>query len=276
MLRSDGRPSVMAIVNVTPDSFSDGAKLAGPDEAFRYALECLENGADILDIGGESTRPFAQPVPLGEEWRRVAPLLELLEKHRPDALISIDTSKPEIARRAIELGASIVNDVTGCDPDHGMAQVVAETGAAIVIMHMKGTPQTMQIAPEYEDVVRETYGFLADRIRHATESGIAHDRIAVDPGIGFGKTLENNLDILRNLDRFAELGCPVLIGTSRKRMIGELTGRNLDERVAGSVASALFAVCRGASIVRVHDVAATVDALKVWYALEKGNVRQDG
>lgn len=276
MLRDDGRASVMAIVNVTPDSFSDGAKLAGADDALRYATECLENGADILDIGGESTRPFAQPVSAEEEWRRVGPVLELLAKHRPDALISIDTSKPEIARRAIELGACIVNDVTGCDPERGMAKVVAETGAAVVIMHMKGTPQTMQIAPVYDDVVRETIDFLAGRIRHALESGIPLNRIVVDPGIGFGKSLENNLDILRNLHRFSELGCPVLIGTSRKRMIGELTGRNLNDRVAGSVASALFGVSRGASIVRVHDVAATVDALNVWHALEKGNVRQDG
>lgn len=275
LLRGDGRPSVMAIVNVTPDSFSDGSRHVSAESALRFGLECLANGADILDIGGESTRPFAQPVPAEEEWRRIGPVIELLARHAPGALISVDTSKPEIARRAIGLGARIVNDVTGCAPDGQMAETVAETGAALVIMHMQGTPQTMQVAPAYDDVVRETADFLAARVRHARSAGIPEGRIAVDPGIGFGKTLEHNVAILRNIDRFRELGCPVLIGTSRKRMIGEITGRGLDDRLAGSVASALFAVSRGAAIVRVHDVAATVDALTVWYALEKGHVRHD-
>ncbi len=261
----------MAIVNVTPDSFSDGARLTDTETAFRYAEECLDAGADILDIGGESTRPFAEPVALEEEWSRVGPLLESFGARRPGAIVSIDTRKPEIARRALALGARIVNDVTGCDPGGDMPGVVAEAGAAIVIMHMQGTPETMQVEPRYEDAVTEILDFLADRIRSAKQAGVAAERIAVDPGIGFGKTLEQNLEILRNLDRFRKLGHAVLIGTSRKRMIGELTGRAVRERTSGSVASALFAASRGAAVARVHDVAATVDALRVWHALERNH-----
>ena len=271
LLRSDGRCSVMAIVNVTPDSFSDGARLTDSEMAFRYAAECLDAGADILDIGGESTRPFAEPVALEEEWSRVGPLLESFGSRRPGAIVSIDTRKPEIARRALALGARIVNDVTGCDPAGDMPGVVSEAGAAIVIMHMQGTPETMQVEPKYEDAVKEILDFLADRIRSAKQAGIAAERIAVDPGIGFGKTLEQNLEILRNLDRFRKLGHAVLIGTSRKRMIGELTGRAVSERTSGSVASVLFAASRGADVARVHDVAATVDALRVWHALERNH-----
>jgi dihydropteroate synthase len=272
LLRSDGRCSVMAIVNVTPDSFSDGSHLSGVESAYGYVLECLDNGADIIDIGGESTRPFAEPVPLELEWARVGPVLELVNWHRPDAIVSIDTRKPEIARRATKLGTVIVNDVSGCDPTGDMPLVVAESGAGIVIMHMLGTPESMQVDPHYQDVVTEILDFLSDRIRSARSAGIPKERIAVDPGIGFGKALEHNLEILRNLDRFHDLGYPVLIGTSRKRMIGELTGRNVSDRTAGSIASALHAASHGADVVRVHDVAATADALRVWNALEQDHV----
>lgn len=273
LLRSDGRCSVMAIVNVTPDSFSDGSRLTDAESAFRFASDCLDQGTDILDIGGESTRPFAEPVALEEEWARVGPVLEILRERRPEAIVSIDTRKPEIARRALGLGVGIVNDVTGCDPNGEMPHVVAEAGAAIVIMHMQGTPETMQVEPKYQDVVAEILDFLADRVRAAVNAGIAAERIAVDPGIGFGKSLEQNLEILRSLDRFHKLGHAVLIGTSRKRMIGELTGRAVGDRTSGSVASVLYAASRGAAVARVHDVAATVDALRVWHALEQNHGR---
>ncbi|MBI1324958.1 dihydropteroate synthase [bacterium] len=262
----------MSIVNVTPDSFSDGSRLSDAETAFRYASQCLDEGADILDIGGESTRPFAEPVPLEEEWTRVGPVLELLHERLPVAIVSIDTRKPEIARRALASGARIVNDITGCDPQGEMPHVVAEAGAGIVIMHMQGTPETMQVEPKYQDVVGEILDFLADRVRAAMKAGIPAERIAIDPGIGFGKTLEQNLEILRSLDRFRKLGHAVLIGTSRKRMIGELTGRGVSDRTSGSVASVLFAASRGAAVARVHDVAATVDALRVWHALEQSHV----
>lgn len=271
LLRTDGRCSVMAIVNVTPDSFSDGSRHLGPRHAIAHTLACLEAGADLVDIGGESTRPFAEAVPTEEEWGRIGPVLDQVGRIRPDAIVSVDTRKPEIARRALALGAVIVNDVSGCDPDDSMADVVAEAGAAIVIMHMQGTPATMQVDPHYEDVVSEVCDFLADRIRLARSRGIPGHSIAVDPGVGFGKTLAHNLLLLRNMDRIRKLGCPVLIGTSRKRMIGEITGRAVGERVAGSVASALYAAHHGADVVRVHDVGETVDALKVWNALEIGD-----
>jgi dihydropteroate synthase len=266
----------MAIVNVTPDSFSDGSLHDAPDRAVAHALACLRDGADILDIGGESTRPFARPVPLEEEWRRVGPVLEALVRQCPEAVLSIDTHKPEIARRALLKGVSIVNDIAGSDPAGDMASVVAERGAGLVIMHMKGTPATMQVDPTYQDVVEEVRTFLEARILAAEAAGVPRNRIAVDPGIGFGKSLNDNLLILRNLDRFHDLGCAVLIGTSRKRMIGEITGRSVDRRTAGSVASALHAAHRGAQVVRVHDVAETVDAIRVWRALETGDVGEIG
>ena len=277
MLRRDGQCSVMSIVNVTPDSFSDGGTAFAPDIAVRAALQALSDGADILDIGGESTRPGATPVPLDEEWARIAPVIAGVLKSCPDTIISVDTYKPEIARRAVAAGALIVNDITGLDPSGNMTEVVAQSSAGVVIMHMQGTPATMQIKPEYEDVVSEVTSFFHHRIQSAVQAGIAMERIAVDPGIGFGKTLEHNLTLLRNLDKFAELGCALLIGTSRKRMIGDITGRPVGERTAGSVASALHAAWSGADVVRVHDTAATVDAIRVWNALETttGDVRHN-
>ena len=268
LLRRDGQCSVMSIVNVTPDSFSDGGTAFAPDIAVRAALQALSDGADIIDIGGESTRPGATPVSLDEEWDRIAPVIAGVLKSCPDTIISVDTYKPEIARRAIAAGALIVNDITGLDPSGNMTEVVAQSSAGVVIMHMQGTPSTMQIKPEYEDVVGEVISFFHRRIQTAVQAGIAKERIAVDPGIGFGKTLEHNLTILRNLNKFAELGCALLIGTSRKRMIGDITGRPVGERTSGSVASALHAAWHGAQVVRVHDTAATVDAIRVWNALE--------
>lgn len=277
LLRRDGQCSVMSIVNVTPDSFSDGGTAFAPDLAVRAALQAVLDGADILDIGGESTRPGATPVPLDEEWARIAPVIAGVLKSCPDTIISVDTYKPEIARRAVAAGALIVNDITGLDPSGNMTEVVAQSSAGVVIMHMQGTPATMQIKPEYEDVVGEVISFFHRRIQTAVQAGIAKERIAVDPGIGFGKTLEHNLTLLRNLDKFAELGCALLIGTSRKRMIGDITGRPVGERTAGSVASALHAAWSGADVVRVHDTAATVDAIRVWNALETttGDVRHN-
>ena len=277
LLRRDGQCSVMSIVNVTPDSFSDGGTAFAPDLAVRAALQALSDGADIIDIGGESTRPGATPVSLDEEWDRIAPVIAGVLKSCPDTIISVDTYKPEIARRAIAAGALIVNDITGLDPSGNMTEVVAQSSAGVVIMHMQGTPSTMQIKPEYEDVVGEVISFFHHRIQTAVQAGIAKERIAVDPGIGFGKTLEHNLTILRNLNKFAELGCALLIGTSRKRMIGDITGRPVGERTAGSVASALHAAWHGAQVVRVHDNAATVDAIRVWNALETttGDVRHN-
>ena len=277
LLRRDGQCSVMSIVNVTPDSFSDGGTAFAPDIAVRAALQAVLDGADILDIGGESTRPGATPVPLDEEWARIAPVIAGVLKRCPDTIISVDTYKPEIARRAVAAGALIVNDITGLDPSGNMTEVVAQSSAGVVIMHMQGTPATMQIKPEYEDVVGEVISFFHRRIQTAVQAGIAKERIAVDPGIGFGKTLEHNLTLLRNLDKFAELGCALLIGTSRKRMIGDITGRPVGERTAGSVASALHAAWSGADVVRVHDTAATVDAIRVWNALETttGDVRHN-
>jgi dihydropteroate synthase len=270
LLRADGACSVMAIVNVTPDSFSDGGTAHQVDQALARIDLALTDGADLLDIGGESTRPGATPVSADDEWARVAPVIAAARAKHPLAPISIDTYKPETARRAIELGVDVVNDITGLDPAGKMHDVVAQSTAGIVLMHMQGRPATMQVEPRYNDVTGEILAFFEARIRQAEKCGIDRQRIALDPGIGFGKTLEHNLTILRNLHRFSEFGCAVLIGTSRKRMIGELTGRAVEQRAAGSVASALFAAWLGANVARVHDVAATVDAIKVWNVLEKG------
>lgn len=270
LLRADGTCSVMAIVNVTPDSFSDGGTAYQVDQALARIDQALTDGANLLDIGGESTRPGATPVSADDEWARVAPVLAAARAKHPLAPISIDTYKPETARRAIELDVDVVNDITGLDPAGKMHDVLAQSNAGIVLMHMQGRPATMQLEPSYHDVTGEILAFFEARIRQAENCGIDRQRIALDPGIGFGKTLEHNLTILRNLHRFSEFGCAVLIGTSRKRMIGELTGRAVEQRAAGSVASALFAAWQGANVARVHDVAATVDAIKVWNALEKG------
>ncbi|CAG4975463.1 dihydropteroate synthase [Novilysobacter luteus] len=260
------RPRVMGIVNVTPDSFSDGGAHDTADAAFAHALRLLEEGADILDIGGESTRPGADEVPLEEELRRVVPLIERLSRET-SAPISVDTSKPEVMRAAVGAGAGMLNDVYGLRRD-GALDTAAALGMPVVLMHMLGEPRSMQQAPRYDDVVGEVHRFLAERIFAAEMAGIAKKRIVIDPGFGFGKDTTHNLALLAQLERFGDLGVPVLAGLSRKRTIGELTGRDIPrERVHGSVAAHLIAAQRGARLLRVHDVAATVDALKVWNAV---------
>ena len=260
------RTRVMGIVNVTPDSFSDGGAHASTDVAVAHGLALAAQGADILDVGGESTRPGAAPVPLEEELRRVVPVIERLA--RETALpVSVDTRKPEVMRAAVQAGAGMVNDVGALRGD-GALETAAALGVPVVLMHMLGEPGSMQDDPRYDDVVAEVHRFLAERIFAAELAGIARKNIVVDPGFGFGKTTGHNVLLLAGLERFAELGVPVLAGLSRKRSIGELTGRAVPgERVAGSVAAHLLAAQRGAAIVRVHDVAATVDALKVWEAV---------
>ena len=261
------RPRVMGIVNVTPDSFSDGNRHATPDAAVAHGLRLAEEGADLLDVGGESTRPGADEVPLEEELRRVVPVVARLV--RETALpVSVDTSKPDVMRAAVEAGAGMVNDVYGLRRE-GALDAAAALGVPVVLMHMLGEPRSMQDEPRYDDVVAEVHRFLAERIFAAEMAGIAKKRIVVDPGFGFGKTREHNLALLAQLERFTELGVPVLAGLSRKRTIGELTGRGEPrERVHGSVAAALIAAQRGARLLRVHDVAATIDALKVWAAVD--------
>ena len=260
------RTRVMGIVNVTPDSFSDGGAHASTEAAVAHGLALAAQGADILDVGGESTRPGAAPVPLEEELRRVVPVIERLA--RETALpISVDTRKPEVMRAAVQAGAGMVNDVGALRGD-GALETAAALGVPVVLMHMLGEPGSMQDDPRYDDVVAEVHRFLAERIFAAELAGIARKNIVVDPGFGFGKTTGHNVLLLAWLERFAELGVPLLAGLSRKRSIGELTGRAVPgERVAGSVAAHLLAAQRGAAIVRVHDVAATVDALRVWEAV---------
>ena len=259
-------PRVMGIVNVTPDSFSDGGAHDTADAAVAHALRLVEEGADALDIGGESTRPGAAEVEVEEELRRVVPVIERLAA-QVAVPISIDSSKPEVMRAAVEAGAGMINDVYGLRRE-GALYAAAALGVPVVLMHMQGEPRSMQAAPQYDDVVGEVHRFLAERIFAAEMAGIPKQRIVVDPGFGFGKDTAHNLQLLAQFERFVELGVPVLAGLSRKRSIGELTGRDVPaDRVAGSVAAHLIAAQRGAAIVRVHDVAATVDALKVWNAV---------
>ena len=259
------RPLIMGVVNVTPDSFSDGGHYLSLDAAVAHALRLIDEGADLLDIGGESTRPGAAPVSLEEERRRVLPVLEaLLTSNIP---LSVDTQKPQLMREAAVAGAAMINDVNGFEAADAL-QAVSGSDCAVCIMHKQGQPQTMQQAPQYRDVVAEVDAYLRARIAVAESAGIARSRLVIDPGFGFGKTLEHNLALLRELDRVAAAGVPVLAGLSRKSMIGALTGREVGDRVFGSVAAALIAAQRGAAIVRVHDVAATRDALAVWKAVE--------
>ncbi|ADV26655.1 dihydropteroate synthase [Pseudoxanthomonas suwonensis 11-1] len=265
LLRLD-RTRVMGIVNVTPDSFSDGGEHASAEAAIAHGLRLVEEGADLLDVGGESTRPGSQGVPVEEELRRVIPVIEGLAA-RAAVPISIDTSKPEVMRAAVAAGAGMINDICALERE-GALDAAAALGVPVVLMHMRGEPRSMQEAPHYDDVVAEVHRYLADRIFAAELAGIPRARLVVDPGFGFGKDNDHNLALLAQLERLTELGVPVLAGISRKRTIGALTGRDVPaERVAGSVAAHLLAAQRGARIVRVHDVAATVDALKVWEAV---------
>lgn len=256
------RTLVMGILNVTPDSFSDGGKWVDVDRAVARGLEMRAQGADIVDVGGESTRPGAPPVGADEEMRRVLPVIERL-----GGRISIDTSKAVVAEAALRAGARIVNDVTALR-DPRMARVVARAGAAVILMHMKGSPRTMQKNPRYRDVVRDISDFLRRRLRRALSAGIPRDRILVDPGIGFGKRPEHNLEILRRLSEFRRLGCPIAIGTSRKSFIGQVLGRDVHERLAGTAATVAAAVLRGADLVRVHDVKEMADVARMSDALK--------
>ena len=261
------RPRVIGIVNVTPDSFSDGGEHATTDAAIAHGLRLAEEGADALDIGGESTRPGADEVPVEEELRRVIPVIEALAR-ATSLPISIDTSKPEVMRAAVIAGAGMINDVYALRRE-GALEAAASLNVPVILMHMRGEPRSMQDAPQYDDVVGDVHRFLAERIFAAEMAGIPKARIVVDPGFGFGKTTEHNIALLARLDTIADLGVPVLAGLSRKRTIGQLTGRDDPHaRVHGSVAAHLIAAQRGAKLLRVHDVAATVDALKIWAAVE--------
>ena len=259
------RPRVMGIVNVTSDSFSDGGQHDTSAAAIAHGLRLVEEGADLLDIGGESTRPGAEAVSEEEELRRVIPVIEALAK-QTNVPISVDTSKPGVMRAAVAAGAGMINDVYALRRD-GALDAAAALGVPVVLVHMLGEPRTMQDAPQYDDVVADVYGFFNQRMFACEMAGLAKKKLVIDPGFGFGKNTQHNLALLAQLRRFTELGVPVLAGLSRKRTIGELTGRDVSERVHGSIAAALIAVQNGALIVRVHDVAATVDALKVWNAV---------
>ena len=259
------RPLVMGVVNVTPDSFFDGGQYLRRDAALAHAQQLIAEGADILDVGGESTRPGASPVGVQEELDRVLPIVA--ELRGAPVPVSIDTFKPEVMKAAISAGAQMVNDINALQ-DTAAMNALAASQAAVCLMHKQGNPQTMQQQPHYENVVAEVSAFLLDRIAASQAAGIQRDRIVIDPGFGFGKTLAHNLDLLRELDKLAELGVPMLAGLSRKSMLGALTGQDVAHRLPASIAAALIAVQHGANIVRVHDVRATVDALKIWSAVK--------
>ena len=257
------RTLVMGIVNVTPDSFSDGAMFASAEDAVAHGARLVDEGADLVDVGGESTRPGSDPVDVDEELRRVVPVIEGIAKARPGTPVSVDTRKPEVAMVALDAGACVVNDITG-GRDAKLLEIVAHTGAGIVLMHMLGEPKTMQDDPRYDDVVAEVHEFLRERIEAAVFAGIRERRICIDPGIGFGKTVDHNLALLRAVPALRLLGAAVMVGASRKGFIGTLTG--VDDpasRLEGSLAVAVLAAAHGADLVRVHDVQATVRALKV-------------
>src|SRR5215207_415257 len=257
-------PFIVGILNVTPDSFSDGGDFLDPEAAAEHAATMLDEGADVLDVGGESTRPGSDPVSQEEEIRRVVPVLERILSVRPQAVISVDTYRAGTATAALEAGACLVNDVTALRGDPRMASSVKEAACPVILMHMQGEPKTMQNEPHYEDVVREVRDFLARRAEYAVAAGVRPENIIVDPGIGFGKNLEHNLALLQNLDTVVSLGFPVLVGASRKRFIGEITGvQEAKDRLFGTVATTVLAYTRGATFFRVHDVRANLEALAV-------------
>jgi dihydropteroate synthase len=260
------RPAVMGILNLTPDSFSDGGRFLARDSALRQAEQMVADGVDLIDVGGESTRPGAQAVDAEVEAARVIPVIELLSA-RFEVPISIDTSKASVMSAAVAAGASLINDVTALTTPDALS-TAATLGVPVCLMHMQGSPRTMQTAPQYDDVVADIVKYLAGRVAACEAAGIARSRLLVDPGFGFGKTLDQNLALLAHLGAFAELGLPVLVGLSRKSMLGSLTGKDVEHRMPASIAAAVIAMGQGAAIVRVHDVAATVDALRVWHAVE--------
>ncbi|PJI48759.1 MAG: dihydropteroate synthase [Pseudomonas sp.] len=260
------RPHVMGILNVTPDSFSDGGRFNQHDAALRHAAEMVAAGATLIDIGGESTRPGARVVSPTEELERVAPVVEAIAREL-DVVISVDTSTPAVMRETARLGAGLINDVRSLQRD-GALDAALDTGLPVCLMHMRGEPGSMQDDPRYADILQEVRGFLAERIAACESVGIARDRIVLDPGFGFAKTQNHNLNLFRQMDRLRELGCPMLVGVSRKSMIGRALGREVRERLFGSLALAALAVARGASIIRVHDVAETVDVVRMIHAVE--------
>lgn len=260
------KPLIMGVINITPDSFSDGGKFFSADSALQQAKKLIDEGADILDIGGESTRPGSISVEVDEEMRRVSPLLEMLVKE--NIPVSVDTSKPEIMQYAIAAGAAMINDVNALRAPGALEAIAASGSVAVCMMHMQGKPSSMQDNPEYANIIDEVMAFLGERIQAAMAHGITRDRIIIDPGFGFGKTLQHNLLLLRNLKQFSRLGVPVMAGISRKSMLGMITGNPVDQRVHESIAAAMLAVMNGVNIVRVHDVKATRDALAVYLAMQ--------
>jgi len=266
------RPLVMGVINITPDSFSDGDKYFKPDPAVSRAKQIIEEGADIIDIGGESSRPGSVPVHLDEELRRTIPVIETIRKFS-DIPISIDTVKAEVARRAIDAGVDIINDISALRFDEAMAETAAGFGGPVILMHMLGTPKTMQVAPHYDDCTAEINRFFSERLEFCDSTGISREKIILDPGIGFGKRLEDNLDILKNFGRFYELGRPLLMGASRKSFISMITGTGVDadKRIGGSLAAVFYAMLAGVNIFRVHDVAETVEMISVIKAVEQAH-----
>lgn len=267
-LKADFAPLVMGILNVTPDSFSDGGTFFSTDVAVERALEMVEEGAAIIDVGGESTRPGAMPVDAEEEERRVIPVVRAIAS-QSKTVVSIDTTKARVASQALDAGAHIINDISSCTFDPDMPSLAASSGAGVILMHMQGTPRVMQHAPHYKNVVGEVLDYLVAQSNALMINGVKRDCLAIDPGIGFGKNLEHNLSLLTSLDKFAELGLPVVAGVSRKSFLGLLTGKNAQERLAGSIAATVFCALKGVQIVRVHDVKETVDAMNVVRALRK-------
>lgn len=263
------RPVIMGILNVTPDSFSDGGKWSNVDKALYHAEEMIEDGAKIIDVGGESTRPGSEPVPLEEEKRRVIPVIEAVRKRFPEIFISVDTYKSEVAKEALDAGADVVNDISGFHFDEKMAELVAERGVPAVLMHIKGTPKNMQKNPYYEDVIKEICEYFEKTVDYAVTKGVKREQIILDPGIGFGKRLEDNLEILKRINEFKRFGLPLLLGTSRKSFIGFVTGeKNPEKRVAGSLASIVRGILSGVKIVRVHDVKETKQFIDILLAIE--------
>jgi dihydropteroate synthase len=268
-LRFGMRTLVMGIINVTPDSFSESGELFDFDAARKRALEMAAAGVDIIDVGGESTRPGAETVSLEEELRRTVPLIEAIAPE-VGVPVSIDTYKEGVARRALDAGAVIVNDISGLRLDRDLAPLIAERGVPVCLMHMQGQPRTMQVNPTYDEVVRDIADELVERARFAIESGVSEDRIMVDPGIGFGKTVGHNLEIIRRIDEFRSLGYPVVLGTSRKSFIGKVLGAKEDERLIGTAATVAFAIARGVDVVRVHDVEEMVQVARISDAMARG------
>jgi len=259
-LTLNGDTRLMGIVNVTPDSFSDGGDFLDPDRAVQHGLQLVSEGAEFLDIGGESTRPGAEPVGVDEELKRVIPVIQGL-REKTHCLISIDTTKSQVAREALSAGADIVNDISGLTFDPQMIEVCAESNCGVIAMHIKGTPQTMQDDPVYDDVVTDVKQFLASRLSAFTSAGIAEERVMLDPGIGFGKTATHNLELMQNLTSIRALGRPLLVGHSRKRFLKQILGREVEERTAGTVGVSIALRMLGADLLRVHDVRAVKDAL---------------